>query len=126
MPVYNADIGRVFDEITDLLEIQEANPFRVRAYRTPQEMSKPTPPADTTPPASGSSAATRRAAHSFAFAIAMRIALPLVVAFREERVRDLDRLAAHPHREVAHRGGVAVFVPGHDSRYFAPVAIGPG
>ena len=33
MPVHNADIGRVFDEIADLLEIQEANPFRVRAYR---------------------------------------------------------------------------------------------
>lgn len=33
MPVHNADIGRVFDEIADLLDIQEANPFRVRAYR---------------------------------------------------------------------------------------------
>jgi DNA polymerase (family 10) len=33
MPVHNADIARVFDEIADLLEIQEANPFRVRAYR---------------------------------------------------------------------------------------------
>jgi DNA polymerase (family 10) len=33
MAVHNADIGRVFDEIADLLEIQEANPFRVRAYR---------------------------------------------------------------------------------------------
>lgn len=33
MPVHNADIARVFEEIGDLLEIQEANPFRVRAYR---------------------------------------------------------------------------------------------
>jgi DNA polymerase/3'-5' exonuclease PolX len=33
MAVHNADIARVFDEIADLLEIQEANPFRVRAYR---------------------------------------------------------------------------------------------
>jgi DNA polymerase (family 10) len=33
MPVHNADIARVFDEIADLLELDEANPFRVRAYR---------------------------------------------------------------------------------------------
>ncbi len=33
MPVHNADIARVFDDIADLLEIGEANPFRVRAYR---------------------------------------------------------------------------------------------
>src|SRR3989304_10105240 len=33
MPVHNADIARVFEDIADLLEIQEANPFRVRAYR---------------------------------------------------------------------------------------------
>jgi DNA polymerase (family X) len=29
----NPDIARVFDEVADLLEIQGANPFRVRAYR---------------------------------------------------------------------------------------------
>jgi DNA polymerase (family 10) len=29
----NAQIATVFDEIADLLEIQDANPFRVRAYR---------------------------------------------------------------------------------------------
>jgi DNA polymerase (family 10) len=29
----NVDFARVFDEIADLLEILEANPFRVRAYR---------------------------------------------------------------------------------------------
>jgi DNA polymerase (family 10) len=33
MPVHNADIAAVFDEIADLLEIGNANPFRVRAYR---------------------------------------------------------------------------------------------
>ncbi len=33
MPVHNADIAAVFDEIADLLEIENANPFRVRAYR---------------------------------------------------------------------------------------------
>jgi len=33
MPVHNADIARVFEEIADLLEIDNANPFRVRAYR---------------------------------------------------------------------------------------------
>jgi DNA polymerase (family 10) len=33
MPVHNADIANVFEEIADLLEIENANPFRVRAYR---------------------------------------------------------------------------------------------
>jgi DNA polymerase (family 10) len=33
VPVHNADIARVFEEIADLLDLQEANPFRVRAYR---------------------------------------------------------------------------------------------
>ncbi len=33
MPVHNADIGAIFDEIADLLEIRGENPFRVRAYR---------------------------------------------------------------------------------------------
>jgi DNA polymerase (family 10) len=33
MPVHNADIARVFEEIADLLDIGETNPFRVRAYR---------------------------------------------------------------------------------------------
>jgi len=33
MPVHNADIARVFGEIADLLELENANPFRVRAYR---------------------------------------------------------------------------------------------
>jgi len=34
MPVHNADIAAIFDEIADLLEIESENPFRVRAYRT--------------------------------------------------------------------------------------------
>jgi DNA polymerase (family 10) len=33
MAVHNADIARAFEEIADLLEINDANPFRVRAYR---------------------------------------------------------------------------------------------
>ncbi|HLE66312.1 MAG TPA: DNA polymerase/3'-5' exonuclease PolX [Burkholderiales bacterium] len=33
MAVHNADIAAVFDEIADLLELQNANPFRIRAYR---------------------------------------------------------------------------------------------
>ena len=30
----NIEIAKTFDEVADLLEIQGANPFRVRAYRT--------------------------------------------------------------------------------------------
>ncbi len=33
MPVHNADIAAKLDEIADLLEIEGANPFRIRAYR---------------------------------------------------------------------------------------------
>ena len=33
MPVYNADVAAVFDELADPLEIEGANPFRIRAYR---------------------------------------------------------------------------------------------
>lgn len=33
MPVHNQDVAAVFDELADLLEIDDANPFRVRAYR---------------------------------------------------------------------------------------------
>jgi DNA polymerase (family 10) len=33
MPVHNEDIAAIFEELADLLEIEEANPFRVRAYR---------------------------------------------------------------------------------------------
>src|SRR2546422_11553648 len=31
----NPDIARLFDEVADLLDIQDANPVRVRAYRNP-------------------------------------------------------------------------------------------
>lgn len=34
MPVHNADIAAVFDEIADLLELEGANPFRIRACRS--------------------------------------------------------------------------------------------
>jgi len=33
MPVHNSDVEEIFNEIADLLEIEGANPFRVRAYR---------------------------------------------------------------------------------------------
>ncbi len=33
MPVHNADVAAVFGEIADLLEVQGANVFRIRAYR---------------------------------------------------------------------------------------------
>ena len=34
MPVHNAEVAAIFDELADLLEIQGANEFRVRAYRS--------------------------------------------------------------------------------------------
>lgn len=33
MPVHNSEIATIFDHVADLLEIEEANRFRVRAYR---------------------------------------------------------------------------------------------
>jgi DNA polymerase (family X) len=47
MTVHNADVARIFNRLADLLEIDGANPFRVRAYRDaarivadlPQEVS---------------------------------------------------------------------------------------
>jgi DNA polymerase (family 10) len=38
MPIVNADVATVFDEIADLLEVQGANTFRVRAYRNAARM----------------------------------------------------------------------------------------
>ena len=38
MPIVNADVAAVFDEIADLLEVQDANVFRVRAYRNASRM----------------------------------------------------------------------------------------
>ena len=33
MPVHNSEIAAIFDQVADLLEIEDANRFRVRAYR---------------------------------------------------------------------------------------------
>ncbi|MEJ8827441.1 helix-hairpin-helix domain-containing protein, partial [Variovorax humicola] len=33
MPIVNTEVARIFTEIADLLEVQGANSFRVRAYR---------------------------------------------------------------------------------------------
>jgi DNA polymerase (family 10) len=33
MPVHNIDIANIFDEIANFLEIEDENPFRIRAYR---------------------------------------------------------------------------------------------
>jgi DNA polymerase (family 10) len=33
MPVHNADVAALFEEVADLLDIEDANEFRVRAYR---------------------------------------------------------------------------------------------
>jgi DNA polymerase (family X) len=33
MPIHNHDIAAIFEQVADLLEIEDANPFRVRAYR---------------------------------------------------------------------------------------------
>ncbi|MFZ5616283.1 MAG: DNA polymerase/3'-5' exonuclease PolX [Pseudomonadota bacterium] len=41
--VRNDDIARLFDELADLLEIDEANPFRVRAYRDAARMLRGLP-----------------------------------------------------------------------------------
>lgn len=45
MAVENAEVARIFRELGDLLEIQDANPFRVRAYRnaarTIEELPEP-------------------------------------------------------------------------------------
>ncbi|MEW6705658.1 MAG: DNA polymerase/3'-5' exonuclease PolX [Pseudomonadota bacterium] len=38
MPTVNADVAAVFDEIADLLEVRNANVFRVRAYRNAARM----------------------------------------------------------------------------------------
>lgn len=34
MPVTNTEVAEIFNELADLLEIEGANQFRVRAYRT--------------------------------------------------------------------------------------------
>ena len=34
MPVHNTDVAKIFEMMADLLEIEGANQFRVRAYRS--------------------------------------------------------------------------------------------
>jgi len=38
MPIHNSDIANIFEEIADLLQIDNANPFRARAYRNAARM----------------------------------------------------------------------------------------
>jgi DNA polymerase (family 10) len=38
MPIHNADVAAVFEEIADLLELKGENPFRIRAYRNAARM----------------------------------------------------------------------------------------
>lgn len=38
MPIQNSEVAAVFSEIADLLEIEGANPFRIRAYRNAARM----------------------------------------------------------------------------------------
>lgn len=40
MPDHNADIAVAFEEIADLLELGDENPFRVRAYRNAARMGR--------------------------------------------------------------------------------------
>ncbi|MGD9109238.1 MAG: DNA polymerase III, partial [Gammaproteobacteria bacterium] len=40
MKVHNADIAAQFNELADLLEVKDENPFRVRAYRNAARLIK--------------------------------------------------------------------------------------
>ncbi len=53
MPVHNTDIARIFNQIADLLEIDNASPFRVRAYRNVASTVKDQPQSITTMLAQG-------------------------------------------------------------------------
>jgi DNA polymerase (family 10) len=53
MPVHNTDIARIFNQIADLLEIDNASPFRVRAYRNAARTVKDQPQSITTMLAQG-------------------------------------------------------------------------
>jgi DNA polymerase (family 10) len=33
MPVHNSDVAEIFNQVGDMLDVEGANPFRVRAYR---------------------------------------------------------------------------------------------
>jgi DNA polymerase (family 10) len=45
LPIYNSDVAKIFEEVADLLDIEGANQFRVRAYRdgarTIETLSRP-------------------------------------------------------------------------------------
>jgi len=43
MPVQNAEVAGIFERVADLLEIQGANPFRVRAYRNAAQVVRSLP-----------------------------------------------------------------------------------
>ena len=34
MKIHNVEVASIFNKVADLLEIENANPFRIRAYRT--------------------------------------------------------------------------------------------
>lgn len=38
MPIHNTDIAKIFEEIANILQLDNANPFRVRAYRNAARM----------------------------------------------------------------------------------------
>ena len=44
MPVHNADVAAVFEEIADLLEIEGSNPFRLPAYHKAARTIRDIPP----------------------------------------------------------------------------------
>ena len=44
MSVSNAEIAAVFEEIADILELEQANPFRIRAYRNAARILQAFPP----------------------------------------------------------------------------------
>jgi DNA polymerase (family 10) len=43
MPIQNSEIADLFEQLADLLDIEEANPFRVRAYRNAARMLRDHP-----------------------------------------------------------------------------------
>ena len=43
MTIHNSDIAKMFYTLADLLEIEDANPFRIRAYRRAAEVIEDLP-----------------------------------------------------------------------------------
>ena len=39
MPVHNADIARTFEQIAEILEIENADAFRIRAYHNASDIT---------------------------------------------------------------------------------------